>query len=70
MLDFALFVCLLRRGNMAVLNTVLSTERLYPERLSKTTEMVAAAAGTGMVDADAGVAQWRVGAGLGLGALC
>ncbi|OYQ04328.1 glycosyl transferase family 2 [Pseudomonas mandelii] len=44
MLDFALFVCLLRRGNMAVLNTVLSTERLYPERLSKTPEMVRAAA--------------------------
>jgi glycosyltransferase involved in cell wall biosynthesis len=42
-LDFALFVCLLRRGNMAVLNTVLSTERLYPERLSKTTEMTRAA---------------------------
>ncbi|VVP24089.1 glycosyltransferase [Pseudomonas fluorescens] len=44
MLDFALFVCLLRRGNMAMLNTVLSTERLYPERLSKTSEMVRAAA--------------------------
>ena len=44
MLDFALFVCLLRRGNLAVVNTVLSTERLYPERLSKTSEMVRAAA--------------------------
>lgn len=43
MLDFALFVCLLRRGNMAVLNTVMSTERLYPERLSKTTQMTRAA---------------------------
>jgi len=43
MLDFALFVCLMRRGNIAALNTVLSTERLYPERLSKTTEMTRAA---------------------------
>ncbi|MGE8190085.1 glycosyltransferase [Pseudomonas sp. NPDC086278] len=42
-LDFALFVCLMRRGNIAALNTVLSTERLYPERLSKTTEMTRAA---------------------------
>ena len=33
-LDFALYVCLLRRGNLAVSNNVLSTERLYPERLS------------------------------------
>ncbi len=33
-LDFALFVCLLRRGNLAVSNNVLSAERLYPERLS------------------------------------
>ncbi|MBC3774903.1 glycosyltransferase [Pseudomonas sp. SWRI99] len=33
-LDFALYVCLLRRGNLAMLNTVLSAERLYPERLS------------------------------------
>ncbi|MBS4089450.1 glycosyltransferase [Pseudomonas rustica] len=33
-LDFALFVCLLRRGNLVVLNTVLCAERLYPERLS------------------------------------
>jgi O-antigen biosynthesis protein len=44
MLDFALFVCLMRRGNLVSLSTVLSTERLYPERLSKTPEMVAAAA--------------------------
>jgi glycosyltransferase involved in cell wall biosynthesis len=43
MLDFALFVCLLRRGNMAALSTVLSTERLYPERFSKTPEMLRAA---------------------------
>lgn len=33
-LDFALYVCLLRRGNLVVLNHVLSVERLYPERLS------------------------------------
>ncbi|MFJ2488644.1 glycosyltransferase [Pseudomonas sp. NPDC087639] len=39
-LDFALFVCLMRRGNMVSLNTVLSTERLYPERLSRTPEML------------------------------
>ncbi|MFJ3377993.1 glycosyltransferase [Pseudomonas sp. NPDC086112] len=44
MLDFALFVCLMRRGNLVSLSTVLSTERLYPERLSKTPEMVKAAA--------------------------
>lgn len=43
MLDFALFVCLLRRGNLATVNTVLSTERQYPERLSKTLEMTRAA---------------------------
>lgn len=33
-LDFALYVCLLRRGNVAVSNHVLIVERLYPERLS------------------------------------
>jgi glycosyltransferase involved in cell wall biosynthesis len=33
-LDFALFVCLLRRGNVVVSNHVLSVERLYPDRLS------------------------------------
>ncbi|RON49147.1 glycosyl transferase family 2 [Pseudomonas frederiksbergensis] len=33
-LDFALYVCLLRRGNMVMSNNVLSVERLYPERLS------------------------------------
>lgn len=33
-LDFALYVCLLRRGNVVVSNHVLSVERLYPERLS------------------------------------
>lgn len=43
MLDFALFVCLMRRGNLVSLNTVLSTERLYTERLSRTPEMLKAA---------------------------
>ncbi len=43
LLDFALFVCLMRRGNLIALNTVLSIERLYPERLSKTPEMLKAA---------------------------
>lgn len=43
MLDFALFVCLMRRGNLATLNILLSTERQYPERLSKTSAMVQAA---------------------------
>lgn len=33
-LDFALYVCLLRRGNLVASNNVLSAERLYPERLS------------------------------------
>ncbi len=44
LLDFALFVCLLRRGNMVMLRSVLSVERLYPERLSKQPEMVKAVA--------------------------
>ncbi|UCR86023.1 glycosyltransferase [Pseudomonas chlororaphis] len=43
LLDLALFVCLMRRGNLALINTVLSTERLYPERLSKQPEMQRAA---------------------------
>ncbi|WP_419709001.1 glycosyltransferase [Pseudomonas sp. NFX224] len=43
MLDFALFVCLMRRGNLVSLGSVLSSERLYPERLSKTPEMLKAA---------------------------
>lgn len=42
-LDFALFVCLMRRGNLVAQGTVLSVERLYPERLSKTPEMLKAA---------------------------
>ncbi len=43
-LDFALYVCLLRRGNMVVLNHVLSAERLYPERLTRQQPMREAAA--------------------------
>ncbi|MHC8304967.1 glycosyltransferase [Pseudomonas sp. PB3P13] len=42
LLDFALFICLLRRGNMIMLNTPLSVERLYPERLSKQASTVQA----------------------------
>ena len=44
MLDFALFVCLMRRGNLVSLGSVLSTERLYAQRLSRTPEMLKAAA--------------------------
>lgn len=33
-LDFALFACLLRRGNLVVVSQVLSLERLHPARLS------------------------------------
>ncbi|MDZ4325787.1 MAG: glycosyltransferase [Pseudomonas sp.] len=42
-LDFALYVCLMRRGNVAVSNHVLSVERLYPERLSNQQSMKDAA---------------------------
>lgn len=38
-LDFALYVCLLRRGNLVVSNNILSVERLYPERLSSQQSM-------------------------------
>ncbi len=34
LLDLALYTCLLRRGNMVVLNNVLIVERLHPGRLS------------------------------------
>jgi glycosyltransferase involved in cell wall biosynthesis len=34
-LDLALYICLMRRGNVVVLNNVLSVERLHPERLSR-----------------------------------
>jgi len=42
-LDLALYICLMRRGNMAQLNYVLSLERLYPERLSRQQPMKEAA---------------------------
>ncbi|WP_341523190.1 glycosyltransferase [Pseudomonas sp. G.S.17] len=42
-LDFALYVCLMRRGNVVVLNDVLGVERLYPERLSRQQPMKDAA---------------------------
>lgn len=42
-LDFAMYICLLRRGNMVVLNNVLSVERLHPERLSRQQPMIDAA---------------------------
>jgi glycosyltransferase involved in cell wall biosynthesis len=42
-LDLALYICLMRRGNLAVLNYVLSVERLYPERLSRQQSMKDAA---------------------------
>ncbi|MDH0749144.1 glycosyltransferase [Pseudomonas sp. GD03842] len=35
LVDFALYVCLLKRGNMVMLNDVLSAERLHSERLSR-----------------------------------
>jgi glycosyltransferase involved in cell wall biosynthesis len=35
LLDLALYVCLMRRGNVVVLNNVLSVERLHPDRLSR-----------------------------------
>lgn len=43
LLDQALFVCLLRKGNMALLTQVLSVERLHPARLSKQPENIQAA---------------------------
>lgn len=35
LLDFALFLCLLKRGHLAALHLITSAERLHPERLSK-----------------------------------
>lgn len=43
MLDFALFICLLRRGNLMQLTSCDSTERLYPERLSRQQQTINAA---------------------------
>ena len=40
LLDLALYVCLMRRGNVVVLNNVLSVERLHPERLSRQQSML------------------------------
>ncbi|WP_347929313.1 glycosyltransferase [Pseudomonas helvetica] len=42
-LDLALYICLMRRGNMAQLNYVLSVERLHPERLIRQQPMKDAA---------------------------
>jgi glycosyltransferase involved in cell wall biosynthesis len=39
-LDFALYVCLFRRGNLAVFNDILSVERLYAGRLSEQQPML------------------------------
>ncbi|MCE4055239.1 glycosyltransferase [Pseudomonas sp. Au-Pse12] len=44
LLDLALFICLMRRGNVVALTSVLSCERLYPGRLSGTPEMLKFAA--------------------------
>jgi glycosyltransferase involved in cell wall biosynthesis len=35
LIDFVLYVCLLKRGNMVMLNDVLTAERLHPERFSR-----------------------------------
>jgi glycosyltransferase involved in cell wall biosynthesis len=43
LLDFALYVCLLRRGNLVQLSSIGSSIRLHPERLSKRPEIVSAA---------------------------
>lgn len=43
LLDFALFICLLRRGNLMQLTTCGSFERLYPERFSRQQQTVNAA---------------------------
>nr|WP_273819337.1 glycosyltransferase [Pseudomonas asplenii] len=43
-LDLALYICLFRRGTLAMLNNVLSIERLYPERMNRQQAMKDAAA--------------------------
>ncbi|MFJ2537751.1 glycosyltransferase [Pseudomonas sp. NPDC087614] len=43
LLDFALFICLLRRGNLVALNNVGSFERFYPERFSRQPDTISAA---------------------------
>ncbi|MCS4260642.1 GT2 family glycosyltransferase [Pseudomonas protegens] len=44
LLDLALFICLMRRGNLAALSTVLSCERLYQGRFSRTPQVLKAVA--------------------------
>lgn len=39
LLDFTLFICLLRRGNLVVLHSIQSTERLHPGRFSSQGDM-------------------------------
>ena len=41
LLDLALYVCMMRRGNVLVLNNVLGVERLHAERLSRQQAMQA-----------------------------
>lgn len=43
LLDQALFTCLMRRGDVAVIADVLAVERLHPERVSRRPEVVQAA---------------------------
>lgn len=39
LLDFALFICLMRRGNLVALNSVDSAERMHPGRFSSQSDM-------------------------------
>ncbi|WP_109511859.1 glycosyltransferase [Pseudomonas ovata] len=43
LLDFALFICLLRRTHLVALHTVAATERLHPDRLSSSAKATSAA---------------------------
>ncbi|MDB5979611.1 MAG: glycosyl transferase family protein [Pseudomonas sp.] len=43
-LDLALYICLMRRGNIAMLDSVLSVERLYPGRFIRQQPMIDALA--------------------------
>jgi len=38
MIDLALYVCLLRRGNVVMLNSILSVERIHEERFSRSSD--------------------------------
>ncbi|WP_024678171.1 glycosyltransferase [Pseudomonas syringae] len=40
LLDFALLICLLRRGNLVVLHTIQNVERLHPGRFSGQPDMI------------------------------